>query len=237
MRDVRRLRSSHGTGGGWFGSFKGWLLPLSAVVLLGWFIGVKWFSGGGGKGETASAEPKKGAIRIAGESGAPGAGDHAANATATPTAKPENFTFYKTLGQSGKAPAPPVVHPPVVQKVNPPVAQKPKTPPNVKSASAVKRAPSPEPKKPSAASSGASEKAGDEYTLQVSSFSDEKSATTMMDSLKSRGYAPTLSSAKLSDGKTVYRVRIGRYATREAADRAAERYHSEGKGTALVQAR
>jgi cell division septation protein DedD len=54
------------------------------------------------------------------------------------------------------------------------------------------------------------------WSVQVNSFPDEKSADELLDRLKRRGYSAFVTEAQVS-GKTWYRVRVGRFTSREEA--------------------
>lgn len=64
-------------------------------------------------------------------------------------------------------------------------------------------------------------KDGAKWTVQVNAFPDEKSAQSWVDRLKNKGYNAYVTDSR-SKGKTWYRVRVGRYGSREEAERIAE---------------
>lgn len=191
-----------------------WLIPVIVIALIGWFIGLKWFSGKGTTEPPTPASEEKGRIHISGDEG----GEAGAVPSPVPTVKPEDYTFYRTLSQNGES--------------SPVVGLSPKTTPSAPTPSARHGT-----KSIIAVPPQTAPKQAPSYTLQVGSFSDAKGAARMVTQLKAQGYAPTISKVTVSGSKTAYRVRIGRYETREQADQAADRYKAEGRGTAIVQVR
>ena len=59
------------------------------------------------------------------------------------------------------------------------------------------------------------------WTVQVNAYPDERSARQLVDRLKNKGYNAVVSEAR-NKGKTWYRVRVGKYGSREEADKALE---------------
>jgi cell division septation protein DedD len=55
-----------------------------------------------------------------------------------------------------------------------------------------------------------------QWTVQVNAFPDERSAKTWVDRLKNKGYNAYMTEIR-NNGKTWYRVRVGRYSSREEA--------------------
>jgi cell division protein FtsN len=64
------------------------------------------------------------------------------------------------------------------------------------------------------------------WTVQVNAFPDERSAQSWVDRLKNKGYNAYVTEIR-SKGRTWYRVRVGRYGSREEADRIAEALKSK----------
>ena len=63
----------------------------------------------------------------------------------------------------------------------------------------------------------AEEKSGPEtWSVQVNAYPDERSAQQLVDRLKSKGYNATVTEAR-NKGKLWYRVRVGRYSSKEEA--------------------
>jgi cell division septation protein DedD len=59
------------------------------------------------------------------------------------------------------------------------------------------------------------------WTVQVNAFPDEKSAKTWVDRLKDKGYNAYLSESRIQ-GRVWYRVRVGRFETRDEAEKTQE---------------
>jgi cell division septation protein DedD len=66
------------------------------------------------------------------------------------------------------------------------------------------------------------------WTVQVNAYPDERSAKQLVDRLKNRGYNAVITEAR-NQGKVWYRVRVGRYGSREEADKAMEDLKSKEK--------
>jgi cell division septation protein DedD len=62
---------------------------------------------------------------------------------------------------------------------------------------------------------------GKEWYVQVNAFPDEKSGQIWVDRLKNKGYNAYLTEGR-NQGKLWYRVRVGRYSSREQAEKIAE---------------
>jgi DedD protein len=69
---------------------------------------------------------------------------------------------------------------------------------------------------------------GKVWTVQVNAYPDERSAKQLVDRLKNKGYNAVVSEAR-NKGKTWYRVRVGKYDSREEADKALEDLKSKEK--------
>jgi cell division septation protein DedD len=63
--------------------------------------------------------------------------------------------------------------------------------------------------------------AAEGWTVQVNAYPDERSARQLVDRLKSKGYNATVTEAR-NNGKLWYRVRVGRYASKEEAKKLEE---------------
>ena len=89
---------------------------------------------------------------------------------------------------------------------------------------AEKASPSAEVAKVTPAPENAEQKeAGKTWSVQLNAFPDEKSAKRLVDRLKNRGYNAVVSEAR-NKGKVWYRVRVGKYGSREEADKALENF-------------
>jgi len=93
------------------------------------------------------------------------------------------------------------------------------------------RTPAPKP----SASAPATAAAGD-WTVQLGSFGEEGNARRLADKAKTFGSKAEVSSYRGSNGKTLYRVRVGPHASRGAADAAASALRAHGFTDARVVA-
>lgn len=66
-----------------------------------------------------------------------------------------------------------------------------------------------------------------QFRVQTGSFAAQQNARILADALRSRGYT-TSTHAEQEDGKTVYKVQIGAYRSRAAADKAAQDLQKSG---------
>lgn len=76
--------------------------------------------------------------------------------------------------------------------------------------------------------------AGGAFTLQLAAYQDKGEADRYLASLKSRGYAPYLVRAEVSGKGTWYRIRMGRFPTREAAGRYLTDFRRETKLEGII---
>lgn len=113
----------------------------------------------------------------------------------------DDLTFYSTLTKT------PAAQPPAEQK-NEEKAQK----------LAPKAAAEPKPETKEARENPGTRTAGKTWSVQVNSFPDEKSAHDLIDRLKNKGYNAFVTEATVT-GKTWYRVRVGRFTSREEAEK------------------
>lgn len=72
------------------------------------------------------------------------------------------------------------------------------------------------------------------FSIQMSSVSNRKYAENSVDGFSRKGYPAYISKVEFSTGRTHYRVRIGPYSTREAADDIMRKLKDETKTTPLV---
>jgi cell division septation protein DedD len=68
---------------------------------------------------------------------------------------------------------------------------------------------------------GEVKQSGKPWTVQVTAFPDEKTAKTWVDRLKDKGYNAYLSESRVQ-GRLWYRVRVGRFESREEAEKTQE---------------
>lgn len=78
------------------------------------------------------------------------------------------------------------------------------------------------PKKAETAESGAAKDQGKVWRAQVDAFPDERSAKRLVDRLKNKGYNNAYVTEAPFKGKTWYRVNVGKYASREEAEKVVE---------------
>jgi cell division protein FtsN len=118
--------------------------------------------------------------------------------------KPQEFTFYKSLGNVGQAPPKLEPKPPAE-----PRASQPKPPvPRVERAQSVARK---------------------SYTVQVGSFQDRKSAERLAAKVRRYRYTVSVTRVVLPDTGVRYRVRMGSFSTREDALKLADTLKKKDK--------
>ncbi len=71
------------------------------------------------------------------------------------------------------------------------------------------------------------------FTLQFGSFGDKANATAVQHKLKSMGYNPTIEEGT-ANGRTVYRVRLGKFITLSRAQKAQEPFDAAGIESIVV---
>ena len=72
------------------------------------------------------------------------------------------------------------------------------------------------------------------FTLQLSSFQDKAEAETFLSAIKAAGYQAYVTEAAVSGKGTFYRVRLGKYASLEAANDAKLDFETKSKKSASV---
>src|SRR5215470_17123019 len=121
---------------------------------------------------------------------------------ATPEAK-EEITFYDTLTKTPSKPGAKEEPPPAPSKAVSKETEKPETP------------------TPTKAENTANRGNDSSWTVQVNAYPDERSAKLLVDQLKNKGYNAKVTEV-LNNGKTWYRVRVGRYDSKEEAKKVEE---------------
>ena len=148
--------------------------------------------------------------------------------SASPGQAREELTFYDTLGKSSRT------APSLEEKLGEPKEAEKAIKPEAKEVKSKRREeltagslraeekPAPGRLNPAQPSQNveASESMKDWY-VQVNAFPDEKSGQIWVDRLKNKGYNAYLTEGR-NQGKLWYRVRVGRYSSREEAERLAE---------------
>jgi len=76
---------------------------------------------------------------------------------------------------------------------------------------------------------------GGNFQIQVNAMADKARADELVHDLKSLGYAPFISPARVGD-KTLYRVRVGNLSSAEAAKQAVTRLREQGYPNAFLAA-
>lgn len=78
---------------------------------------------------------------------------------------------------------------------------------------------------------------GEAFALRVGTFADEEAAKAYVKELAARGHKPSVLAVTTQGGVVLHTVRIGRYASRDEASRAAsELERKEGISSAVVSA-
>ncbi|MBI3620710.1 MAG: SPOR domain-containing protein [Nitrospirae bacterium] len=165
---------------------------------------------------------------------------------------PSEFTFYETLKKPSHDPGATVGLTPPKSPSNPPARTAPAPSAPASAAKATAEPPKPAPSKsaaaatPAAPSHAAAPKpvpaknrvietttaghGAHQYTIQVAAFRQQEMAEQMIKELNKKGHEAYLATASSSDGNgKTYRVRVGRFATREEADRTAKQLAANGK--------
>jgi DedD protein len=100
------------------------------------------------------------------------------------------------------------------------------------------RAATPPPKPSAVAPAPAASAAAGDWAVQLGSFGAEANARRLAQQAQTYGYKAEVSSYRGSNGKTLYRVRVGPQATRAAAEAAASALRAHGiKDASVVAAR
>ena len=140
-----------------------------------------------------------------------------------------DLTFFDTVGQRSPSAAPPEVASGDSAKqgsTTPADATSRKAPATSPPAAVTKPAPAPAPATTARVSAGA-------FLVQVAAYSDRARAEALAGRLRQKGYAAQIDSVP-SNGQTLYKVRVGGFADRPAADAAKARLVSEEKLQAWV---
>ena len=146
---------------------------------------------------------------------------------ATPEAK-EEITFYDTLTKTPSEPDAeekpkesklPEKMTKMEVKASKPAAKE--EPPPAPSKAVSKEIEKPETPTPTKAENTANRGNDSSWTVQVNAYPDERSAKLLVDQLKNKGYNAKVTEV-LNNGKTWYRVRVGRYDSKEEAKKVEE---------------
>jgi cell division septation protein DedD len=189
----------------------GFSVASTIVFLLGMLVGQ-------GMEERKIVKPAEPAMRIPVR---PAQGSNSASAGAK-----EEITFYDTLTKPAPAQArtdEETREAKKAEKNSKAESRENRLPARQEVASVAKRAedkPAPAASKPRPAEDDARESRRP-WTVQVNAFPDEKSAKTWVDRLKDKGYNAYLSESRIQ-GRVWYRVRVGRFETRDEAEKTQE---------------
>ncbi len=189
----------------------GFSVASTIVFLLGMLVGQ-------GMEERKIVKPAEPAMRIPVR---PAQGSNSASAGAK-----EEITFYDTLTKPAPAQArtdEETREAKKAEKNSKTESRENRLPARQEVASVAKRAedkPAPAASKPRPAEDDARESRRP-WTVQVNAFPDEKSAKTWVDRLKDKGYNAYLSESRIQ-GRVWYRVRVGRFETRDEAEKTQE---------------
>ncbi len=203
------------------------------------------------KAEPAASEPAPSSSPVPAPANAPplSSGTVAAPAAADAATAPPKRSLadaeQKVLLPSAKAPTavtPPVMKAPAVSAppaatAQPPKAEGPKaesTRPEPAKAEAVK----PEQVKTEAAKDAAKPAAdASGFSVQLAAFSDDKGANSLSNKLKKAGYAAYTEPLTTSSGTKLWRVRVGPFATRDAAGAVRDKLKGDGYSGIVAPAR
>jgi cell division septation protein DedD len=141
-----------------------------------------------------------------------------------------DLTFFDTVGQRAPEAAPPEVASGTTAKRNAPVQPKADTPPPP--VPQAKSAESPPVAPPAATTARAPVGA---FMVQVAAYSDRARAEALVGRLRQKGYAALIATVP-ANGQTLYKVRVGGFSDRPAADAAKVRLANEEKLQAWVVA-
>jgi len=78
---------------------------------------------------------------------------------------------------------------------------------------------------------------GETFAVQIAAFTDDKGANSLAGKLKKAGYASTYTEPVETSRGTLWRVRVGGYATRPDAEAARAKLKAEGWNGLVVAAK
>lgn len=220
-------------------------LLAGLLVVIGLLVGLNFLLGGAGDSSLPTEEPIAGSMTIGPPPGGALSQDRSSDQTPSPTAPtgasptsssgsttsgqspvtPSEFTFYETLKKAPHDPAATVglSTPKTAAKSAP---SKPAAAPSKSSTTDSK----PTPPKNRVIDTMTADNSTFHYTVQVAAFRQQSMAEEMIKALNKKGHDAYLATGASPNGDGVtYRVRVGRFATREAADRAAKQLAAKEK--------
>ena len=154
---------------------------------------------------------------------------------ATPSTEPDSGTSVDRGSEQAQAPAQPVPEP--VAEPKPKATEKPAPKPEPKPASertddgsvaiALLEGRTPDKKAPAPAAKG-------NFTLQIAAYGNDKDAQTRRDKLVASGVTNAYVESAVSGGKNTYRLRVGPFPTRDAAQAAQARLRALGYDNGFI---
>jgi septal ring-binding cell division protein DamX len=141
-----------------------------------------------------------------------------------------DVTFWDKLGKGEATPPPAAAPSPTVAETPLRVSPLGATPAPPQTEHKVEAPPAPAPTRPPPAVVE-----GGSFQIQVNAMADKARADELVHDLKSLGYAPFISPARVGD-KTLYRVRVGNLPSAEAAKQAVTRLREQGYPNAFLAA-
>jgi cell division septation protein DedD len=225
-------------------------LLAGLLVVIGLLVALNFLLGGPGESKPPAVEPVAGSMTIGpppegalSQGRSPGQETTIAATGVSPTSTtgsttsghtpvtPSEFTFYETLK---KAPHDPAATVGLTPQKSAPKAQVQAAPPKSASKSAQSKPASADskttPPKSRVIDTMTADNSTFHYTVQVAAFRQQSMAEEMIKALSKKGHDAYLATGASPDGDGVtYRVRVGRFTTREQADHAAKRLAAKEK--------
>lgn len=143
--------------------------------------------------------------------------------------KKSDLGFYEKLKESDSK------EPPMVATPEPRKALAAKSNPNPRQAKTSVKTSTPTPGKQAVISQAGAPAAKGSHTIQVASIKDEAAADRLVVRLRKKGYPAYQVRAEIPDKGVWYRVRVGPYAKRSAAEPVLKRLKKEGQGGFIVK--
>jgi len=228
-------------------------LLAGLLVVIGLLVGLNFLLGGGGDSSLPTEEPIAGSMTIGPPPGGAlsqdGPSGRKPPPTATTDASPTSSPGSATSGQSPVTPSEFTFYETLKKAPHDPAATVGLSTPKTQAQAAPKSAAKPAPSKPAAAPSKLStadskptppknrvidtmtaDNSTFHYTVQVAAFRQQSMAEEMIKALNKKGHDAYLATGASPNGEGVtYRVRVGRFTTREAADHAAKQLAAKEK--------
>jgi cell division septation protein DedD len=224
-------------------------LLAGLLVVIGLLVGLNFLLGGAGDSSLPTEEPIAGSMTIGPPPGGalsqdrpsgrkpPSTSTTDASRTSSPGSTtsgpspvtPSEFTFYETLKKAPHDPAATVG----LSTTKTPAQAAPKSAPSKPAAAPSKSSTAdskPTPPKNRIIDTMTADNSTFHYTVQVAAFRQQSMAEEMIKALNKKGHDAYLATgASPNGGGVTYRVRVGRFTTREAADLAAKQLAAKEK--------